>query len=116
MLSMAVSGANAEKPHLRIGGWTMAIDLIGVLEDRRQKDGAARDAAMRRLERSSYLQLRHIRCHVRHGVLRLLGSVSSYYLRQIAQVTVQGLPGIDAIDNQLEVAGGKARGGEDWPD
>lgn len=38
-----------------------------------------------RLRRSSYLALQEISCEVRGGVLHLLGRVSSYYLKQVAQ-------------------------------
>ena len=33
--------------------------------------------------------------------------VSSYYLRQMAQALMQGLEGVEAIDNQLEVIPGR---------
>jgi osmotically-inducible protein OsmY len=56
-----------------------------------------------RLRCSAYLELRRVQCDYQDGVLTLAGNVSSHYLRQVAQVTVQGLEGIDAIDNQLEV-------------
>jgi len=56
-----------------------------------------------RLRRSSYLELRRIECSFRNGVLTLMGHVSSYYLRQMAQVTLQGMPDVYSIENQLEV-------------
>jgi len=55
------------------------------------------------LRRSAYLELRRVQCDFQDGVLTLAGNVSSHYLRQIAQATVQTLEGITAIDNQLEV-------------
>ena len=60
-------------------------------------------AAEARLGHSAYLELRRIRCQARDRRLRLQGHVSSYYLRQIAQTIVQGLEGVDAVDNQLQV-------------
>ena len=36
-----------------------------------------------------------------------MGLVSSYYLRQIAQILVQGLEGIEVIANRLEVVPGR---------
>ena len=85
----------------------MMNESSSVLDDplsmQRHQDRVSRDAARRRLEESAYSQLRHIHCHVRYGVLRLLGTVTSYHLRQVAQATVRGMAGIESIDNQLEV-------------
>jgi len=48
-----------------------------------------------------------VNCTVRHNILYLQGQVSSYYLRQMAQALIQGLEGVEAIDNQLEVIPGR---------
>ena len=64
---------------------------------------ALTETATSQLRRAPYLELRQIVCTWRDGVLQLQGKVSSYYLRQIAQSLVQGLEGVEAIDNQLEV-------------
>jgi osmotically-inducible protein OsmY len=40
------------------------------------------------------------------GTLVLQGRVPSYYLKQLAQETVQGLPGIHAVRNELQVEAG----------
>jgi len=61
------------------------------------------EAVERRLSRSPYMELRYISCDVREGVLTLLGRVPSYYLKQLAQSIVGSLPGVQRIDNQLEV-------------
>jgi hypothetical protein len=55
------------------------------------------------LRNSGYLELRRLQCSFHDGVLTLNGHVSSYYLRQIAQSSVQGLQGVVAINNQLLV-------------
>jgi hypothetical protein len=57
-----------------------------------------------RLQQSLYPELRRVLCNYRHGILTLYGVVSSFYVRQIAQELVQGLDGIEVIDNQLVVA------------
>jgi len=59
--------------------------------------------AERRLQQSLYPELRRILCNFRHGILTLYGVVSSFHVRQIAQELVQGLEGIEIIDNQLVV-------------
>jgi osmotically-inducible protein OsmY len=61
------------------------------------------EIAEARLRRSSYLKLRRVACSIHNGVLCLQGHVPSYYLYQVAQELVQGLDGIEAIDNQLKV-------------
>jgi len=68
-----------------------------------ERDQELREVAEARLRHSAYLELRAINCEVSAGVLTLQGTVSSYYLRQVAQSLVLGLEGIDAIDNCLEV-------------
>jgi osmotically-inducible protein OsmY len=66
------------------------------------------EEANKRLQQSLYLELQPIICNFRRGVMTLYGVVSSFHVRQIAQELVQGLEGIEIIDNQLEVAGKKA--------
>jgi len=70
---------------------------------RSESDKDLLEVAEARLRHSSYLELRSISCDVYAGALTLRGSVSSYYLRQVAQSLVLGLTGIETIDNRLEV-------------
>jgi len=67
------------------------------------RDDSVLDAAQTRLRHSAYLELRRVQCDCQDGVLTLEGAVSSHYLRQVAQATVQGLYGIVEINNSLEV-------------
>jgi hypothetical protein len=62
------------------------------------------EEADKRLQQSLYPELRRILCNYRHGIMTLYGVVSSFHVRQIAQELVQGLEGIEVIDNQLVVA------------
>lgn len=55
------------------------------------------------LQSSTYAQLRNIDCEFREGVLTLRGIVSSFFLKQLAQVTVASIQGVEAISNRLEV-------------
>ena len=59
--------------------------------------------AARRLRESSYHVLRSLSCEFRDGVLILRGSVDSYYLKQVAQTAVFGIPFVDEVDNRVEV-------------
>jgi osmotically-inducible protein OsmY len=81
---------------------------IGNQQAETMADAAAlAEAAAARLRQAPYLELRQVACAWHDGVLQLQGHVSSYYLRQIAQTLVQGLEGVEAIDNQLEVIPGR---------
>jgi osmotically-inducible protein OsmY len=66
------------------------------------------EEADKRLQQSLYPELRRVLCNYRRGILTLYGVVSSFHVRQIAQELVQGLEGIEIIDNQLVVAEKKA--------
>ena len=66
------------------------------------------EEADKRLRQSLYPELRRVLCNYRHGIMTLYGVVSSFHVRQIAQELVQGLEGIEIIDNQLVVAEKKA--------
>ncbi len=55
------------------------------------------------LQASTYSQLRNIDCDFREGVLTLRGIVSSFFLKQLAQVTVADIRGVEVISNRLEV-------------
>lgn len=46
---------------------------------------------------------RDIRCKYHSGVLSLYGRVPSFYLKQIIQTRLEGLPGVAEIDNQVDV-------------
>jgi len=72
-----------------------------------EEGGLIADAVAARLRQAPYLELRHVNCTFQEGILYLQGHVSSYYLRQIAQALIQGLEGVEAIDNQLEVIPGR---------
>jgi osmotically-inducible protein OsmY len=61
--------------------------------------------ATARLKRSAYLEVRHVACEFNEGMLRLRGRVPSYYLKQMAQMAVLGMDGVDELHNQLEVVG-----------
>lgn len=55
------------------------------------------------LTASPYREIRHLRCEAVGGVAILFGSVSSYYLKQLAQSVVLGLEGIKGVQNLLDV-------------
>ena len=58
------------------------------------------------LECNPHLKARQLRFEMHDGRVRLLGVVSSYYQKQMAQESVRRLEGVEAVENQLEVAWG----------
>ena len=57
------------------------------------------------LDRSGYGQLRRVRVTARpNGRVRLDGSVSSFYLKQVAQTIVLSVPGVARVHNELQVS------------
>ncbi len=60
------------------------------------------EAALRQLQARD-CGLRSITCEHYAGMLILRGCVSSYYLKQLAQESVRKLPGVEMIDNAVDV-------------
>lgn len=56
-----------------------------------------------RLRRSGFRELLSISCEFHEGVLTLRGTVSSYYLKQVAQRVLRGTAGVLELNNCLEV-------------
>jgi hypothetical protein len=59
--------------------------------------------AVERLRTSAYSALRSLSCQYQGGALVLHGKLASYYLKQLAQVIVAQVAGIERIENQIEV-------------
>ncbi|MFO0870641.1 MAG: BON domain-containing protein [Pirellulales bacterium] len=59
--------------------------------------------AERRLQGGPYPVLRNVNCECVEGRLTLSGTVGSYYLKQIAQTIVSRVPGVELVENRLEV-------------
>jgi osmotically-inducible protein OsmY len=57
----------------------------------------------RALRVSGYAPLRAIDVSVRTGVVLLRGQLSSYYMKQLAQVVVKDVPGVREVRNDVEV-------------
>jgi osmotically-inducible protein OsmY len=52
---------------------------------------------------SPYMPVRSLCCEFDRGVLRLRGSLSSFYQQQLAQEAVAGLQGVDEVVNEVAV-------------
>lgn len=55
------------------------------------------------LDAVKYPELRGIQCLALDGNVSLVGTINSYYLKQVAQTTVLQVSGVDQVDNQLRV-------------
>jgi osmotically-inducible protein OsmY len=56
------------------------------------------------LNESPYLVRRKLRFETSEGRVVLRGTVSSFFQKQMAQEALRRIEGVDAIENQLEVA------------
>jgi osmotically-inducible protein OsmY len=56
------------------------------------------------LAESPFLTRRKLRFEASEGRVVLRGTVNSYFAKQMAQETLRHVEGVDAIENQLEVA------------
>jgi osmotically-inducible protein OsmY len=56
------------------------------------------------LKVAQYLDLRHISCRCRDGVVTLRGRVPTYYMKQMAQILVGSLEGVQRVSNELLVS------------
>ena len=65
------------------------------------------DAVRSALFMTEHGWLRQIDVTTEHGRIVLRGTVPSYYLKQMAQVTVLGVSGVRRIRNELKVEGGR---------
>jgi len=67
-------------------------------------DSDVETKAQHLLAQSNYLALRRLRCEFHDGSLVLNGRVPTYYLKQVAQTIVRQLPGVQQIENRVDVA------------
>jgi osmotically-inducible protein OsmY len=56
-----------------------------------------------KLAQSPYVALRRIRCDAQDGAVFLSGSVSSFYLKQLATAAGRQVEGVETIRNELKV-------------
>jgi len=68
--------------------------------------------ARSRLCNSGYYELRLVSCDFHQGVLTLRGSVSSFYLKQVAQTLIREVGGVGELHNDLDVVSPFGQTGE----
>jgi len=57
----------------------------------------------RALQATGYPPLRNLHIWAVEGVAILRGAVPSYYMKQVAQAAVSGVPGVCDVQNELDV-------------
>lgn len=55
------------------------------------------------LSKSPYLTPKHVQIEATDGNIRLEGTVSSFYQKQMAQELARRVDGVDRVENQLQV-------------
>jgi osmotically-inducible protein OsmY len=65
------------------------------------------EAVRAALDGTGYTWLRRVVVVAEGGCFILRGRVPSFYIKQLAQVAVMAVPGVDVLRNELEVEGGK---------
>jgi len=68
------------------------LDPVGLLD---QVRGA--------LSKNPYLSSRHVQIEAADGNVRLEGTVSSFYQKQMAQELARRVDGVERVENQLQV-------------
>ncbi|MFB3105264.1 MAG: BON domain-containing protein [Pseudomonadales bacterium] len=61
------------------------------------------DGVASRLRRSGYPTLANVSAEVHEGALVLLGRLSTYYLKQVAQTLAAQVDGVEEVINRIEV-------------
>lgn len=79
-----------------------------MMDAKTPKDGAPKEqrvveAAKQRIFHQAHLNMQRIWCEYREGHLFLRGQVPSFYHKQLAQVAVSGLEGVEQVVNDIEV-------------
>ncbi len=68
-------------------------------------DRSIYNAAVSALAGSKYASLRRLNCSVCEGVVEISGTVSSFYLKQLAQAAVMQLEEVCRVRNLVQVSG-----------
>lgn len=85
------------------GEETNAIQTTASLMTQSLEDLRLAERIERALHATGYSALRDIEVFVNARIVRLVGRVPSYYLKQIAQVTALAVPGTHQIHNDVDV-------------
>ena len=79
--------------------------MTPILSTDAKPDQLSRDyaALKQELGTSSYWPIRHLVCQIDRDRIRVQGTVSSFYLKQIAQTLAAKAVGIDRVRSEIDV-------------
>jgi len=80
-----------------------ALSIAEASERHRFTGTSVEEWAVKRLRTSPYSALKNLSCQYQDGSLVLRGKLASFYLKQLAQVIVAQVAGIERIENCIEV-------------
>lgn len=67
-------------------------------------DRQLREAVLAAISNSKYASLKQLECKVNGGVVEITGTVSSFYLKQVAQAAIMQLDGVQSVKNLVTVS------------
>lgn len=85
---------------VRVPGVKAQVEMNSRLDD---KDRQILAHVLLALHHCGYEQLRRVRTRCRRGQVVLQGSISTYYLKQVAQEIVSNLSDVQSVKNDLRV-------------
>jgi osmotically-inducible protein OsmY len=87
--------------------WVTDASVIGTFprDDKAATALALAEAIQCALNETGRSWLQHVVVEVSGRAVMLSGTVPSYHLKQLAQVTIMAVPGVESIKNALEVQG-----------
>lgn len=88
-----------KEPHLKM----VALKVVSQRPEISEVESGMVENAKKHLRERGYEELRNVTCEYFDGVLVLRGRVSSYFLKQMAQVAVHGISGISFVRNAIDV-------------
>lgn len=70
-------------------------------------DHSVVDLAKAALSGCGYSQFRQLQVYCENGRVTLQGRLPTYYLKQVAQTSIQSITGVRGVDNDIRVDTGK---------
>lgn len=55
------------------------------------------------LKRAGYCGLHELDVHAHEGMVLLKGQINTYYMKQLAQTIAMKVPGVEILENRIEV-------------
>ena len=95
--------ANDQMDGRELNGETMDGKTLTAFKKTPVTDELIVDLVRRALHASPYGQLPHLQAYCDNGRVTLQGRLPTYYLKQVAQVLIDAVPGVRDVDNDVSV-------------